>query len=327
MGTCTRCGRRTTDDPDYEWPGMCAACSNRDMRDEQIASLTARLAASEAALVLEKSVTENWTERATEAVEAAARAAEAAVQLQGDVERLAIDLTAALARAEKAEASNEHDRTRVCETVMQMIGLLRAYSWLCDSRGSYDCDDEKYQQEFGRVHDALTKALEPLRRIAADWSNCPQTQLEIAEAKKSNEVLRFERDSALAKLREVEGERDRLRVENERALDLVRSEADSLRKRGLITCDEWEDMYSRDTFTRLLGYQERYSKLERLAVLQKKYRKVKISLAAAREDAVRGFVAYVYDVLRARYIQSRSDWNSNADEYLASLAGKEPSDG
>jgi len=121
-------------------------------------------------------------------------------------------LAAAVARAEKAEAANEHDRCRVAETVAELTAVLRGYSWLCDSRGSYDCDnDGEYQKEFGRVHTALTKALEPLRLIAADWSNCPQTQLEIAEAKKSNAVLRVERDAAFARVREVEAEWDALR--------------------------------------------------------------------------------------------------------------------
>jgi hypothetical protein len=117
----------------------------------------------------------------------------------------------AIERAKEAEAANERDRSRVAETVAALTAVLRGCEWLCEGRGPYDRDDERYQQEFGRAHAALTEALDPLRRIAADWSDCPPTHLEIAEARKLNAELRAERDAVRAQLKVAEQELDRLR--------------------------------------------------------------------------------------------------------------------
>lgn len=63
-------------------------------------------------------------------------------------------------------------------------GIKRAIDgrrWLSEpGRGSYTYDDERYQTEFGAALDEIATALEPLRKIAGDWSDCPRDPLRVA---------------------------------------------------------------------------------------------------------------------------------------------------
>ena len=65
---------------------------------------------------------------------------------------------------------------------LEVLGkAISRRGWLCGpGRGSYAYDDERYQQEFGQALDEIDKALEPLRSIARDWSNCPRDPLRVA---------------------------------------------------------------------------------------------------------------------------------------------------
>lgn len=73
------------------------------------------------------------------------------------------------------QAALEHDRTKVAECVTAVKKELQAYSWLIEGRGSYEWDDDRWHGEFKRAHDAIEAAIQPMVKIAADWSNCPKT--------------------------------------------------------------------------------------------------------------------------------------------------------
>jgi hypothetical protein len=96
-----------------------------------------------------------------------------------------------LSRIERAEAENkrlsfviERDRSQVASGLHGMSKAIAGRAWLSEpGRGSYEWDDERYQQEFGHALGELAAAMEPLRILARDWSDCPTDPLDIAEAR------------------------------------------------------------------------------------------------------------------------------------------------
>lgn len=77
----------------------------------------------------------------------------------------------------------ENDRSKVAEILSELNTILGGCAWLAGpSRGPYAWDDQEYQKEFGNALHRITKVIEPLRCIAADWSDCPTNPEEIAAA-------------------------------------------------------------------------------------------------------------------------------------------------
>jgi hypothetical protein len=73
------------------------------------------------------------------------------------------------------------ERYKVAIGVQAIRKALDGRRWLSEAgRGSYTYDDERYQQEFGAAIDEIDAALEPLRQIAGDWSDCPTDPLRVA---------------------------------------------------------------------------------------------------------------------------------------------------
>lgn len=68
----------------------------------------------------------------------------------------------------------ERDRTKTAEIIGGIRAVVGRWSWLGEGRGSYAWDDDRYQDEFRQMLDALKEATDPLRALAADWSDCPQ---------------------------------------------------------------------------------------------------------------------------------------------------------
>jgi hypothetical protein len=101
--------------------------------------------------------------------------------MQQHILGLQIKLDAAIAAAQPVPAEGaqaaqfalERDRTKVAECVTRLKHTLENYHWLIEGRGSYEWDDDRWHQEFKTVCELLQKDLEPMVRIAADWSNCP----------------------------------------------------------------------------------------------------------------------------------------------------------
>lgn len=88
-------------------------------------------------------------------------------------------------RAEKllADIRNKLDteRYKVAYCLQEMRKAIDRRRWLSEpGRGSYTYDDERYQQEFGEALNELNAALDPMRKIASDWSDCPTDPLLIA---------------------------------------------------------------------------------------------------------------------------------------------------
>jgi len=81
---------------------------------------------------------------------------------------------------ERLRRGNERERTAVADAIGKIRSAIGARAWLRESRGSYAWDDARYQAEFGAALDEIDAALDPLRKIAADWSDCPTDPLEIA---------------------------------------------------------------------------------------------------------------------------------------------------
>lgn len=88
----------------------------------------------------------------------------------------------------------EHDRSAVADGVTTLKKVLAQREGLQEGRGPYEWDDERYQSEFVAAYIEIRAALEPLAKMAADWSNCPMTAAEVAKARRDlqaeNESLR-----------------------------------------------------------------------------------------------------------------------------------------
>jgi hypothetical protein len=82
-----------------------------------------------------------------------------------------------------AEFALEHDRSKVAECVTSIKHTLHNYSWLLEGRGSYEWDDDRWHQEFKTATELLQRDLEPLSKIASDWSNCPKKWEDVQAAR------------------------------------------------------------------------------------------------------------------------------------------------
>ena len=98
-----------------------------------------------------------------------------------------------------AEMALERDRTSVAECVTAIQGALNSYSWLITSRGSYEWNDDRWHKEFETACAAIQEALEPMIRIAGDWSNCPKNWRDVMAARKPS----AEQRRSLVSLREA----------------------------------------------------------------------------------------------------------------------------
>jgi hypothetical protein len=79
----------------------------------------------------------------------------------------------------------ERDRTAVADGLSAIKSAIGGRAWLRESRGSYRYDDERWKSEFGAALDEIEAALEPLRKVAGDWSDCPTAPVEIAHARRT----------------------------------------------------------------------------------------------------------------------------------------------
>jgi hypothetical protein len=160
----------------------------------------------------------------------------------GSGERLFVNrrlLEALAARVAELEASLERDRTNVMETVNAVHSEIAGRQWLLDGRGPYGWDDDRYKDEFAAALDAIRKPLEVLRKIGADWTNCPtdpaairdarinwKHRAEVAEAKLAAKEAEVERRDQAAYLKGLENTLSMVRE--------MRATGDLLRGQGLI---------------------------------------------------------------------------------------------
>lgn len=93
------------------------------------------------------------------------------------------ELRAVQEERDRLEAVIERDRAEVASAVHGVRSVLHGFGWLTTGRGSYEWDDERWKEEFGRAVDGALQKLEPLNVIARDWSNCPRTQEAVIAAR------------------------------------------------------------------------------------------------------------------------------------------------
>lgn len=79
--------------------------------------------------------------------------------------------------------ANERDRTLVAMAVAAFDKAVSARSWLTNGRGPYEWDDDRFYAEFGAALEEFRAAIQPLRALGTDMSNCPKADADVAEAK------------------------------------------------------------------------------------------------------------------------------------------------
>ncbi len=79
----------------------------------------------------------------------------------------------------RLKAVNERDRSAIAAGLDTIEKALRAREWLRLGRGSYEWDDDRWKDEFGAAYDEILAALEPLRQIGGDHTDCPVSQAAI----------------------------------------------------------------------------------------------------------------------------------------------------
>ena len=76
----------------------------------------------------------------------------------------------------------ERDRRMYADCINEMQRAIGSCWWMVHSRGSYEYDDNRYQNEFGASLEKLDAILKRLGGRAADWSDSPRTEAELREA-------------------------------------------------------------------------------------------------------------------------------------------------
>lgn len=77
----------------------------------------------------------------------------------------------------------EYDRSEVAGGIAAVENAIKGREWLREGRGCYEYDDDRWKDEFGGALDEIREALQPLRRIAKDWSDCPTEPDDIKQAR------------------------------------------------------------------------------------------------------------------------------------------------
>jgi hypothetical protein len=84
---------------------------------------------------------------------------------------------------ERLRAIIERDRTGVAQGVRAVRKAITEHEWLRLGRDSYEYDDERWKDEFGDALDAIERAMEPLRVVAANLRDSPIEAEAIAAAR------------------------------------------------------------------------------------------------------------------------------------------------
>lgn len=77
----------------------------------------------------------------------------------------------------------EHDRSLVADCVTLAKAEVNDRHWLTEGRGPYEWNDDRWHEEFRAAAVAILAALEPMVKVAADWSGCPKDGKAVAAAR------------------------------------------------------------------------------------------------------------------------------------------------
>jgi hypothetical protein len=107
--------------------------------------------------------------------------AEAAERALATLERMTAGGAAGAIAAVRAEFERlrgiiERDRTIFANATKRMLAELRGRMWMVESRGSYEYDDKRFQDEFGEAVTALRAEVEAIRELGRGFSDCPSEQ-------------------------------------------------------------------------------------------------------------------------------------------------------
>jgi cell division protein FtsB len=124
-----------------------------------------------------------------------------------NIEAQAKEIAELEADNERLRGVIERDRTKAAEIIGKARAVVMQRSWLVEGRGCYSYDDETYQSEFGDVFREMLEALEPLKILAADWSDCPNdfqsARINWKEKAEQKDARITELEAENAKLREA----------------------------------------------------------------------------------------------------------------------------
>lgn len=77
----------------------------------------------------------------------------------------------------------EHDRSLVADCITKATKAVNSRDWLTEGRGPYEWDDDNWHSEFAAAAKEYIDAVEPMRKVAADWSGCPMDAKAVAAAR------------------------------------------------------------------------------------------------------------------------------------------------
>ena len=109
-------------------------------------------------------------------------------ELYSQIEDLRGQMEGLYDEIKRLKAVNERDRSQVADVFTAIMEAIRRREWLRLGRGSYEYDDDRWRDEFSQAIDEVIEAAKPLRKIAADWSDCPTDPEEIAAARAAGSV-------------------------------------------------------------------------------------------------------------------------------------------
>lgn len=111
-----------------------------------------------------------------------------------DVEEASDTMSEAADEIARLKAVIEADRSEVAEATQELRKTISGTSWLLTGRGSYEWDDDAYRREFGAAVLSMEKDIEPLRRLAGDWTDCPSETSKIKAAREArNQQLKSDK--------------------------------------------------------------------------------------------------------------------------------------
>lgn len=122
------------------------------------------------------------------------------------------------AQVEEQTQAIEHDRTSLCSPIAAMRKALQSREWLRLGRGSYEWNDDRWRDEFAEACNEIYAAIEPLQKVASDWTHCSRDGKSVESARINWKARSEIAESELAALREGWEERYR-RPYGERILD------------------------------------------------------------------------------------------------------------
>jgi hypothetical protein len=89
----------------------------------------------------------------------------------------------ARAAVEDLQGALERERCLVADGVTAIRKAVEERDWLTEGRGPYAWNDDRWHSEFAAASQEILAALEPLKKVAADWHMCPTDAESVKKAR------------------------------------------------------------------------------------------------------------------------------------------------